>query len=61
MWAQRVIYLKGSALRDHDLSRARLADAEACFILSNRTLAGASGNVTVDKDAAVSALHLTLL
>uniref|UniRef100_A0A3Q1EEY9 Potassium channel subfamily T member 2-like n=1 Tax=Acanthochromis polyacanthus TaxID=80966 RepID=A0A3Q1EEY9_9TELE len=35
LWAQRVIYLQGSALKDQDLMRA-MDDAEACFILSNR-------------------------
>eukprot|EP00079_Xenopus_tropicalis_P034927 XP_017948698.1 PREDICTED: potassium channel subfamily T member 2 [Xenopus tropicalis] len=36
MWSQRVIYLQGSALKDQDLLRAKMDDAEACFILSNR-------------------------
>ncbi|XP_060685698.1 potassium channel subfamily T member 2 isoform X4 [Hemiscyllium ocellatum] len=36
MWAQRVIYLQGSALKDQDLLRAKMDDAEACFILSSR-------------------------
>uniref|UniRef100_A0AAX7U0E8 RCK N-terminal domain-containing protein n=1 Tax=Astatotilapia calliptera TaxID=8154 RepID=A0AAX7U0E8_ASTCA len=36
LWAQRVIYLQGSALKDQDLMRAKMDDAEACFILSNR-------------------------
>ncbi|XP_059588334.1 potassium channel subfamily T member 2 isoform X1 [Alligator mississippiensis] len=36
LWAQRVIFLQGSALKDQDLMRAKMDDAEACFILSNR-------------------------
>ncbi|XP_075792842.1 potassium channel subfamily T member 2 isoform X5 [Pelodiscus sinensis] len=36
MWSQRVIYLQGSALKDQDLLRAKIDDAEACFILSSR-------------------------
>ncbi|KAM8929904.1 potassium channel subfamily T member 2 isoform 2-T2 [Pelodytes ibericus] len=36
MWSQRVIYLQGSALKDQDLLRAKMDDAEACFILSSR-------------------------
>ncbi|XP_029442659.1 LOW QUALITY PROTEIN: potassium channel subfamily T member 2-like, partial [Rhinatrema bivittatum] len=36
LWSQRVIYLQGSVLKDQDLMRAKMDDAEACFILSNR-------------------------
>ncbi|KAM9306349.1 potassium channel subfamily T member 2 [Pholidichthys leucotaenia] len=36
LWSQRVIYLQGSALKDQDLLRAKMDDAEACFILSSR-------------------------
>ncbi|XP_014850606.1 PREDICTED: potassium channel subfamily T member 2-like isoform X20 [Poecilia mexicana] len=36
LWSQRVIYLQGSALKDQDLMRAKMDDAEACFILSSR-------------------------
>ncbi|XP_015211019.2 potassium channel subfamily T member 2 isoform X1 [Lepisosteus oculatus] len=36
MWSQRVIYLQGSALKDQDLLRAKMDNAEACFILSCR-------------------------
>ncbi|XP_036409960.1 potassium channel subfamily T member 2 isoform X1 [Megalops cyprinoides] len=36
MWCQRVIYLQGSALKDQDLLRAKLDNAEGCFILSSR-------------------------
>uniref|UniRef100_H3BBU5 Potassium sodium-activated channel subfamily T member 2b n=1 Tax=Latimeria chalumnae TaxID=7897 RepID=H3BBU5_LATCH len=36
LWSHRVIYLQGSALKDQDLMRAKMDDAEACFILSNR-------------------------
>jgi len=42
LWAQRVTYLKGSALNDQDLIRARVIDAVACFILTDR------GNPDVD-------------
>ncbi|VDN58405.1 unnamed protein product [Dracunculus medinensis] len=36
MWASRVLYLRGSALKDEDLERVRMVSAEACFILSAR-------------------------
>uniref|UniRef100_A0A8C4NHP9 Potassium sodium-activated channel subfamily T member 1 n=1 Tax=Eptatretus burgeri TaxID=7764 RepID=A0A8C4NHP9_EPTBU len=36
LWAQRVIYLQGSALKDQDLTRAKINNAEACFILTSR-------------------------
>uniref|UniRef100_A0A8C8VME4 RCK N-terminal domain-containing protein n=1 Tax=Pelusios castaneus TaxID=367368 RepID=A0A8C8VME4_9SAUR len=36
LWSQRVIFLQGSALKDQDLMRAKMDDAETCFILSNR-------------------------
>ncbi|XP_031565605.1 potassium channel subfamily T member 2-like isoform X3 [Actinia tenebrosa] len=36
VWAQRVTYLKGSALIDEDLIRARVETAEGCFILADR-------------------------
>ncbi|XP_030062239.1 potassium channel subfamily T member 2 isoform X1 [Microcaecilia unicolor] len=36
LWSQRVIYLHGSALKDQDLLRAKMDNAEACFILSSR-------------------------
>ncbi|KAG8180934.1 hypothetical protein JTE90_013940 [Oedothorax gibbosus] len=39
MWAQRVIYIQGSALKDLDLARARMNAAEACFILAARNYA----------------------
>lgn len=45
MWAQRVIYIQGSCLKDGDLTRARMSEAEACFILAARHYA--------DKTAAV--------
>ncbi|XP_070532190.1 potassium channel subfamily T member 2-like isoform X27 [Ptychodera flava] len=38
IWSQRVIYVQGSALRDQDLQRVRMDDAEACFILSPRNV-----------------------
>lgn len=31
IWAQRVIYIQGSCLKDGDLTRARMGEAEACF------------------------------
>ncbi|KTG00380.1 hypothetical protein cypCar_00019286 [Cyprinus carpio] len=46
LWSQRVIYLQGSALKDQDLMRAKMDDAEACFILSSRN--------EVDRTAAVN-------
>ncbi|CAL4058748.1 unnamed protein product, partial [Meganyctiphanes norvegica] len=36
MWAQRVIYIQGSCIKDGDLTRARMSEAEACFILAAR-------------------------
>ncbi len=46
IWAQRVIYIQGSCLKDADLARARMNEAEACFILAARNYC--------DKTAAVS-------
>ncbi|KAL8590820.1 hypothetical protein ACOMHN_064158 [Nucella lapillus] len=43
-WMHRVIYIKGSALKDIDLQRCRLREAEACFLLPPR--------LTCDKDKA---------
>lgn len=48
IWAQRVIYIQGSCLKDVDLARARMNEAEACFVLAARNYA--------DKTAAVSQL-----
>ncbi|XP_050423571.1 potassium channel subfamily T member 2 isoform X3 [Adelges cooleyi] len=39
IWAQRVIYIQGSCLKDGDLSRARMSDAKACFVLAARNYA----------------------
>ncbi|XP_064649247.1 potassium channel subfamily T member 2-like isoform X8 [Lineus longissimus] len=39
IWAQRVIYIQGSALKDADLTRCRMQEAEACFILTARNYA----------------------
>ncbi|XP_076828197.1 potassium channel subfamily T member 2 [Brachyhypopomus gauderio] len=36
LWSQRVIYMQGSALKNQDLFRSKLDNAEACFILSSR-------------------------
>ncbi|XP_062609511.1 potassium channel subfamily T member 2-like isoform X3 [Saccostrea cucullata] len=33
-WANRVIYMRGSALKAADLKRCRMNDADACFILA---------------------------
>ncbi|RWS23542.1 potassium channel subfamily T member 2-like protein, partial [Leptotrombidium deliense] len=41
-WAHRVIYIQGSALKDADLIRARVTEAEACFILAARNYADRS-------------------
>jgi len=49
IWAQRVIYIQGSCLKDGDLARARMNEAEACFVLAARNYA--------DKTAAVSTPH----
>ncbi|XP_066590197.1 potassium channel subfamily T member 2 isoform X3 [Prorops nasuta] len=39
IWAQRVIYIQGSCLKDGDLVRARMNEAEACFVLAARNYA----------------------
>ncbi|XP_062514893.1 potassium channel subfamily T member 2-like isoform X2 [Corticium candelabrum] len=36
LWSKRVLYLQGSALKEQDLLRARVRDAEGCFLLVNR-------------------------
>ena len=46
IWSQRVIYIQGSALKDGDLSRCRMQDAEACFMIAARNFQ--------DRNAAVS-------
>lgn len=48
MWAQRVIYIQGSALKDTDLTRARMNVAEACFILAARNYNDRSAAVSTD-------------
>ncbi|KAK7479069.1 hypothetical protein BaRGS_00029661 [Batillaria attramentaria] len=35
-WAHRVIYMRGSSLKDIDLKRCRIHQAEACFFLAPR-------------------------
>ncbi|GFO02053.1 potassium channel subfamily t member 1-like protein [Plakobranchus ocellatus] len=35
-WANRVLYIRGSALKDIDLKRCRINEAEACFFLVNK-------------------------
>lgn len=53
IWAQRVIYIQGSCLKDGDLVRARMNEAEACFILAARNYA--------DKTAAVSFIYFIIV
>nr|AWJ68274.1 putative potassium channel subfamily T [Hirudo verbana] len=36
LWAARVIYIQGSALKDVDLTRCRMQNAEACFFIMTR-------------------------
>uniref|UniRef100_A0A914C8I7 RCK N-terminal domain-containing protein n=1 Tax=Acrobeloides nanus TaxID=290746 RepID=A0A914C8I7_9BILA len=36
LWSHRVLYIRGSVLKDEDLERAQLSTAKACFILSAR-------------------------
>uniref|UniRef100_A0A914E9U6 Uncharacterized protein n=1 Tax=Acrobeloides nanus TaxID=290746 RepID=A0A914E9U6_9BILA len=36
LWAHRVLYIRGSALKDEDLERTLMAKAKACFILNAR-------------------------
>ncbi|KAK6036433.1 hypothetical protein COOONC_26062 [Cooperia oncophora] len=36
LYSERVHYVRGTVLRDENLERARLGDAQACFILSAR-------------------------
>lgn len=50
LWAQRVIYIQGSALKDTDLTRARMNAAEACFILAARNYADRSAAVSPTSD-----------
>ena len=52
MWAQRVIYIQGSCLKDTDLARARMNESEACFVLAARNYC--------DKTAAVNIPGLIL-
>ncbi|KAL5013854.1 hypothetical protein ScPMuIL_008124 [Solemya velum] len=35
-WAHRVIHMRGSALKDTDLRRCRIREAEACFLMAHR-------------------------
>ncbi|XP_046845031.1 potassium channel subfamily T member 2-like isoform X2 [Xenia sp. Carnegie-2017] len=37
VWSQKVSYMKGSALNDNDLERAKISIAEGVFILSDRS------------------------
>lgn len=55
IWAQRVIYIQGSCLKDTDLMRARMGEAEACFILAARNYAdkGAADEHTILRSWAV--------
>ncbi|KAI1716329.1 calcium-activated BK potassium channel alpha subunit domain-containing protein [Ditylenchus destructor] len=36
LWSHRIVYVRGSALKDEDLERAHMTTAKACFILSSR-------------------------
>jgi potassium channel subfamily T protein 1 len=36
LWAQRVIFIQGSAMNNSDLNRAQVEHAEACFIMAAR-------------------------
>lgn len=47
IWAQRVIYIQGSCLKDGDLSRARMSDAKACFVLAARNYADKAAAVRI--------------
>ncbi|CAD5111556.1 DgyrCDS858 [Dimorphilus gyrociliatus] len=38
IWAARVIYIQGSALKDSDLNRCRMQEAEACFVIAERNI-----------------------
>jgi hypothetical protein len=49
-WSQRVVYMRGSAQKDTDLKRCRIAEAEACFILAPRYIQ--------DRTKAVSGLYV---
>ncbi|KAK6167603.1 hypothetical protein SNE40_021590 [Patella caerulea] len=37
-WTHRVIYMRGSSLKDLDLKRCRIHEADACFFLAPRTV-----------------------
>ncbi|KAJ8977454.1 hypothetical protein NQ317_002569 [Molorchus minor] len=56
IWAQRVIYIQGSCLKDADLARARMNEAEACFILAARNYADKTA--ARDKEQGKSGVHL---
>lgn len=49
IWSHRVVYIRGSALKDEDLERAKMHKAAACFILSARH---------VDKKSAIVSFRL---
>ncbi|XP_041360806.1 potassium channel subfamily T member 2-like isoform X2 [Gigantopelta aegis] len=38
-WANRVVYIRGSVLKDIDLKRCRISDADACFFLGDKQCA----------------------
>lgn len=50
VWSQRVTYLKGSALINEDLVRARVETAAGCFVLGDR--------YADDREAAVSLITI---
>ncbi|XP_075229605.1 uncharacterized protein LOC142329149 isoform X1 [Lycorma delicatula] len=49
IWAQRVIYIQGSCLKDVDLAKARMNEAEACFVLAARNYADKTAAVVEDQ------------
>lgn len=38
LWSDRVLFIRGTALKDEDLDRAHMTSAKACFILSARNV-----------------------
>nr|CAD7255767.1 unnamed protein product [Timema shepardi] len=54
IWAQRVIYIQGSCLKDTDLARARMNEAEACFVLAARNYADKTAAVSTDGNSPIN-------
>lgn len=61
IWAQRVIYIQGSCLKDGDLSRARMSDAKACFVLAARNYADKAAAVILLFSLDILTIKLKLL